>query len=131
MNKLILTGILCFSCLFSFSQEISKTDSTSTLKDSRIDQLNKTYKSSYKLKGYRIQIYSGDKRGQRETRLAFTQSYKTIKAHESYGQPYFKVRVGDFRTKLEAIKFKNELINHFPICFIVNNVDIEITELIK
>ena len=108
MKKLFLVGILSFSVQFLLAQ----TDSlTTVVKDSRIDKLNETYKTSYKLKGYRIQIHSGNKRQlANQARLAFTRNYKKVKAHDAYEQPYFKVRVGDFRTKIEALKFKNKLI---------------------
>ena len=34
--------------------------------------------------------------------------------------PNWKVRVGRFRTKLEAEKLKNEIIKNYPHCFIVD-----------
>ena len=51
------------------------------------------------------------------------------KAHLNYKQPYYKVRVGDFKTKLEALKYKNFIIKEFPNCFIVKD-QIDINELI-
>ncbi len=132
MKEYALIIILSFFSLSIFSQE-SDNDSINKnltiIKDSRIDKLNDTYKSSYKLEGYRIQIYSGNKKQPaRQARQIFTQVYKKTKAHESYEQPYFKVRVGDFRTKLEALKFKNELVKHFPDCFIIKD-EIEIENI--
>jgi len=130
MKKLFLVITLCFSFLFLFSQEENKTDSlTSVIKDSRIDKLNNTYQASYKLKGFRIQIYSGNKKQPaNQARSTFTRIYRKKKANMNYEQPYYKVRVGDFRTKIEALNFKNELIKHFPNCFIVND-EIDIEEL--
>lgn len=95
---------------------------TPVVKDSRIDKLNNDYKSTYKLEGYRIQIYSGTKKQPaRQARMQFTQRYRDTKAHEDYESPYFKVRVGDFKTKLEALKFKNELTKYFPNCLIIKD----------
>lgn len=95
---------------------------TPLIQDSRIAKLDAAYKSTYKLEGYRIQIFSGNKRQPaKDARLRFTRVYRKTKAHEVYEQPYFKVRVGDFKTKLEALKFKNELNKHFPNCFIVKD----------
>ena len=128
MKKLIFILCLSFSFHLAFSQvnnmrdSIRKGSSVNIIKDNRIDQLNETYVSSYKLMGYRVQIYSGNKKQPaNQARITFTQLYKSEKAHELYEQPYFKVRVGDFRTKVEALKFKNELIKHFPNCFIVRD----------
>ena len=104
---------------------------TAVIQDDRIDKLDKTYTSLYELEGYRIQIYSGNKKQPaRQIRLKFSQLYRDVKAHESYQQPYFKVRVGDFRTKLEALKFQKEIQRHFPNCYIVKD-QIEIEELLK
>lgn len=133
MNKIIVLISIFFTVNTLFSQEFNPTDSTKKnhtiiVKDSRVDKLNDTYNSSYKLEGYRVQIYSGNsKQPAREARQRFSQLYRQIKAHESYEQPYFKVKVGDFKTKLEALKLKNDLSKHFPNCFIVKD-EIEFKE---
>lgn len=133
MNKIIVLISILFSVNTLFSQENNATDSikkshTIIVKDSRVDKLNETYTSSYKLMGYRVQIYSGNsKQPAREARQRFSQLYRQTKAHESYEQPYFKVKVGDFKTKLEALKLKNDLSKHFPNCFIVKD-EIEFKE---
>ena len=124
--KFFLSSVLVIF-IFGVSQaQENNNDSTQTIthviKDSRIGKLEAAYKSTYKLEGYRIQIFSGNKRQPaKDARLKFTRVYRKTKAHEVYEQPYFKVRVGDFKTKLEALKFKNELTKHFPNCFIVND----------
>ena len=99
-----------------------KPSKTTVIKDSRIDKLNTNYTETFKLEGFRVQIYSGNKKQPaREARLKFSRVYRKTKAYEVYEQPYFKVRVGDFKTKMEALKFKNDLIKHFPNCFIVKD----------
>ena len=130
MKKITIASIFNIFVLCSFSQEKSDSDSLSfVIKDKRIDKLNETYKSSYKLIGYRIQIYSGNKRQPaNEARSIFLRIYSKKKAHLNYKQPYYKIRVGDFRTKLEALKFKNELLKHFPNCYIVSD-EIDVNEL--
>ena len=102
--------------------------STTIIKDNRLDKLEDNYKATFKLIGYRVQIFSGtNKQPARDARYTFVQSYNSVKSYEIYEQPYFKVRVGDFKTKIEALKFKNELTKHFPNCFIVND-EIEFKE---
>ena len=125
MKVFISSILILLTTIVSYAQE-NTNDSlktiTPTIKDSRISKLDAAYKSTYKLNGYRIQIFSGNKRQPaKEARLRFTRIYRKTKAHEVYEQPYFKVRVGDFKTKLEALKFKNELTKHFPNCFIVKD----------
>ncbi len=58
------------------------------------------------LDGYRIQLYFGNEREKaREVKTAFLRQFSDMSAHESYQQPNFRVRVGDFRTRLEALRF--------------------------
>jgi len=124
--KFFLSSLfVLFICGNSKAQE-NKNDSSKTItpiiQDSRISKLDAAYKSTYKLDGYRIQIFSGNKRqAAKEARHRFTRVYSKTKAHEVYEQPYFKVRIGDFKTKLEALKFKNDLNKYFPNCFIVKD----------
>lgn len=118
-----------FFCLFcalinTFGQDSTTINESkiSIVKDTRIDKLNTNYTETFKLEGYRVQIYSGNKKQPaRDARLRFTRIYRKTKAYEMYEQPYFKVRVGDFKTKMEALKFKNDLTKHFPNCFIVKD----------
>jgi SPOR domain len=123
--KIFFITILVF---FTFNVAYCQADSLSNIeevKDYRINILNKTYKSSYKLKGYRVQIYSGNKKQPaKQARARFIQKHKKIEAYVLTKLPYFKVRVGDFKTKLEALKFQKKLTKDFPHSFIVND-DIE------
>lgn len=135
MKKILILSAFIFSGQITFSQEntdtntVVKTSKTFIIKDNRIDDLNETYKSTYSLKGYRVQIYSGNKKQPaNQTRSNFLRLHPKTKAHLTYIQPHYKVRVGDFRTKLEALKYKNRIINEFPNCYIVKD-EIDIAEL--
>jgi len=136
MSHIFLSLLLTFLFINTVFAQISVGKDavvykTKIIQDTRIEKLNENYTSLYKLEGYRIQLYSGNKKQPaRQVRLEFSQLYRDIKAHESYQQPYFKVRVGDFRTKIEALNFQKELQDHFPNCFIVTD-EIEIGELLK
>lgn len=100
-------------------------------KDARIDQLIKVHESSFKQDGYRVQIFQGNKKQPaREAKSKYISMHTKNKAHEIYQQPYFKVRVGDFRTKLEALAFQKEIMGQFPNSFIVKD-EIEVDELLK
>lgn len=121
---ILVFAIVLQSSLYAQTEE--KKDSTKHLsyliQDYRIEKLNTVYENTYELTGYRIQIYSGSKRQPaRQARLKFTQKFKNISAHEKYDQPNYKVRVGDFKTKLEALKFQKEIMSFFPDCYIVND----------
>lgn len=130
----ILTVIFNFNI---FCQDNSISDSSnviskvSVIKDAGIENVLQTYKSSYTLNGYRIQIFSDNKKQPaRDEKARFLSSFNSVKAHEVYQQPFFKIRVGDFRTKLEAYKFQKEIQAQFPNSFIVKD-EIDIEQLLK
>lgn len=83
------------------------------------------------VEGYRVQVFSasgtGSSQKAREARTKFLTFYPTLKAYTDYEAPNFRVRVGDFRTKLEAEKIKKMISQEFPACFIVP--DFIVTEL--
>ncbi len=135
MKKILIISGLLILGRTTFSQEnidtnIVKQGSINIIKDSRIDKLNDSYSDTYQLKGYRVQIYSGNKRQPaNQARSTFLRVHPKTKAHLNYAQPFYRVRVGDFKTKLEALKYKNFIIKEFPNCFIVTD-KIDINELI-
>jgi len=124
MKKQSLLLIFLFVCKWILCQTDSTNHSTvSVIKDNRIDSLNKRYQKSFKLKGYRVQIYSGTKRPPaRQIRARFKNNFTEIAAHENWEPPYYKVKVGDFKTKLEALKFQMEIKEEFPNSFIVKDI---------
>jgi len=72
--------------------------------------------------GYRVQLHFGNDRDKaREVKAKFLSAYQNISAYESYQQPNFRVRVGDFRTRLEALKFLKEIKAEFPSSFVVTD----------
>ncbi|TAL57629.1 MAG: SPOR domain-containing protein [Bacteroidetes bacterium] len=97
------------------------------LQDKRVNELmlkhiliNEAKKE--KMKGYRVQIHFGPEKSKAlDVRANFTMQYANSKAHLDYHQPYFKIRVGDFRTKLEAYKLLQEISDDFPGAFIVSD----------
>lgn len=130
MKSFILILSICCTSQTVLSQENSdslKTSNNNIIKDNRIDVLEETYKSTFKLIGYRVQIHSGNKRQPaNQARASFLRIHPKTKAHLDYEQPYYKVRVGDFKTKLEALKYKNFIAKEFPNSFIVKDeVDIK------
>jgi hypothetical protein len=54
--------------------------------------------------------------------------FPSVEAYEKYDQPNFNIRVGNFRTKLEAYKFLKQVQPEFPTAFIVQD-EIEFPEL--
>lgn len=76
--------------------------------------------------GYRIQIYFGNGKSAREktnnVRVEFISKNPEIKAHIVYDNPYFRVKVGDYRTKSEALYFLTKIKLDYPDAFIVTDI---------
>lgn len=75
------------------------------------------------LSGYRVRIFFDNRqssRGESEEILrSFLGKYHGIPAYRTYQNPFFKVTVGDFRTKSEAIELLRRIRSDFPAAFIV------------
>ena len=73
--------------------------------------------------GYRVRIYfdnSQSSRAESENILrSFRLLHHDIRAYRSYVNPYFKVTVGDFRTRSEAMDFLEDIRSEFPSAFVV------------
>ena len=70
--------------------------------------------------GYRVQIYNGTNRKDAyNAQEKFTNLYPDTRTYISYSEPNFKVRAGDFRTRLEAEKVMQELRGKFTSLFII------------
>jgi len=69
--------------------------------------------------GYRVQIFYGsDRREVYSAQSKFNSSYPELNTYITYKQPNYYLRVGDFRTRLEAQRLMNELRPIFPTLFI-------------
>lgn len=73
--------------------------------------------------GYRVRIFFDNRQSARqdseEMMDRFEIMYPGIPAYRSYVNPYFKITVGDFRTRSEAKHFLKQIIGAFPKAFIV------------
>jgi len=81
----------------------------------------------YGMEGCRIQIYASSNRNAREesnkARAEFMSKFPDIVSYPLYAEPgYFKVRVGDFRTRIEAYKLFEIISKEFPGAYIVPDV---------
>jgi hypothetical protein len=70
-------------------------------------------------RGYRVQIFLGDRKTAEDTKRTFLQKYPDQPAYLSWLAPNFRLRVGDLRTRLEAEKLLQELRIVYPGSYIV------------
>jgi hypothetical protein len=78
----------------------------------------------YGMDGWRIQIYNGSSRNAREesgkVQAEFISRFPDISSYQLFADPgYFKIRVGDFRTKAEAAKLFLLISKQFPEAYFV------------
>lgn len=75
------------------------------------------------ISGYRVRIFFDNKQTARtesqRTLARFESMYPGIRAYRTYTNPYFKVTVGDCRTKSEAMAILARIKKTFPNAFIV------------
>ena len=93
--------------------------------DKEIDSLHLKFKkinlSQSGIQAYRLQIaFASTKNEINIMKLKFIEKFPNIPIYLSYSTPYYKLRVGNFRTKLEAEKIKSKLIKNYPGSYIVS-----------
>lgn len=149
MNKLLLIFVFIvvnislfaqdqtkkFDDLLYFQDTLGNTIANSggnitIIQDARLEQLMFNYSKAYKRKSqktWRVQIYFGTGRSGRASAQAvrnnFEVNYPGIPTYLIFEEPYFKVRVGDFDTKIDAERLKMQLIEDYSQLFIVEDND--------
>ena len=80
-------------------------------------------KKSGTMSGFRLQIYFGSGENAHnqaiKIKTEFLSSNPNVKIYLQFKSPDFIVRVGNFRTKSEALKMKKALLFQFPNAFII------------
>ena len=116
-----------FLIIIIFSKNLlaqTNFDKSNFFFEKKIDSLIYKYKninsSKNGINAYRIQIHFASKKSEiNKMKLKFIEQYDEIPIYLSYTSPYYKLRVGNFRTKYEAEKMKNKLVSSFPGSYIV------------
>ena len=103
--------------------------SVEIVQDERITQLADQYLkmslSNPEIEGYRVQVFfdsgSNSKNKAANIKAEFEAVYIGVKSYLSYKEPYYRVRVGDFRTLTEAVGFQKKIAADFPNSFPVKD----------
>lgn len=104
------------------TNQVPKTGRVEIIQSERIFKLDSLKKIHPTLpNGYRVQIFFGRRDAAREKKIEFIRQYPETGAYISYLAPNFRLRVGDFRTKLDCEKFKKEIGKSFPGSYIVKD----------
>ena len=108
--------------LVAFTQSKTNSDSESkkmAVNQKKINHLVKKYKKILKstggAEGWKLQIKFTSKREDiLPYQVKFTNLYTEIPAQITFDSPYYKLTVGNFKTKNEALKVKHKISKNFP-----------------
>ena len=125
MQSICLFILLQFFALLVSAQE-KKQGKLHINADPRIDSLlnisRRINEEKQSIPGYRVQVYFGsDRKKANEIKTGLLQKHSDLPAYVMYQQPHYKVRVGDYRTRIEAYKLSRQLSAEYPSAFIVRD----------
>ena len=131
MKKIILIlSCLIFSVSFLSAQNINITE------DYNVSRVMTRYvdinKNAVGIEGWRIQLVATtDRRKMEQDRQNFMQNYPDISVDWTHEKPYYRLRAGAYRTKLEALRAINMLKKDYPSAFPAKDSNIEPREFLK
>ncbi|MDR2907039.1 MAG: SPOR domain-containing protein [Bacteroidales bacterium] len=114
--------------LFIWTTLMLDGEPVKTVQDARVERLvNKhiEHNRAASVNGFRINIFSQSGNNSRSAALvaqtAFTEKFPELKSYISFEEPYFKVKIGNFRTRLEASAALEQLKDHYPQAYVVRD----------
>ncbi len=117
----LLIGMTLLLSNFSFAQ-----GTVEIIKDSRIDGLVRNEgaivapATTPQITGYRLQLFfDTNKSAVDDARSRFIAMFPKVDTYVEFTAPHYFLKVGDFRTQMEAEKIKAEAEKSFPTSFVV------------
>jgi hypothetical protein len=125
---LVISALLPFAPLFA-QQADSALKKTEIIRDERVDQLVQKHiqvnQAIATMDGFRIQVFSDSGVNSKAKAQAVYDEvmlkYPGNGVYLTFKSPNYKVRIGDFRTKLDAQRFLIELTLDYPNAFIITD----------
>ncbi len=118
-----------FGFIFLTFAVLSQKGKVEIIKDARIDGLVKKQgavippATSPQVPGYRVQLFfDSDRKAIDDARSKFIAAYPKIDSYVLFNAPNYVLKVGDFRTLLEAERIKDSFVQLFPTSFIVKEL---------
>jgi hypothetical protein len=127
--NLLIAGVLlfCLSPNKAFTQHYS-TNSQDSLVKLLVNRHIAIGQAKRTMPGYRVQIHFGSSRTKaNEVKTDFLKLYPNVGSYLVYHQPNFKIRVGDFKTRMEAQKFLKDIQPLYSTAFLVKD-DVKLPE---
>ena len=127
MRRFVLLSLIFLLSLGGFAQ---RKGSLQIDQDSRIERLmrrqREVYAENNTMNGYRIQIFMeiGNEAIQHaeSVKKDFMQQFPEIPIYLTYEQPNYRLRVGDFRNRVEALKYLKRIKPSFNLAFVTADI---------
>lgn len=76
------------------------------------------------MQGFRVRIFfdlgQQSRKNSEDLQFKFMETFPGIPAYRTFDSPYYKVSVGDFRTRDEALRFLKVIEKQYPKAFVVS-----------
>ncbi|CAN5769123.1 hypothetical protein BH10BAC2_BH10BAC2_31290 [soil metagenome] len=84
-------------------------------KQAAVNKLTAKMTSNGQFKGFRLQVLNSRSRDEAfKIKSELLQLFPNQKSYVLFQSPYFKVRIGNFIEKSEALSFRNQLVKKYP-----------------
>jgi hypothetical protein len=95
--------VFLFLLIASNQSTYSQNNTNSSVEVKNLIAKKRAFNSKFGY-GFRVQIFYGDETKARSLQNKFKASFPNVSAKLEYDQPYWKVQVGNYKTRLEADK---------------------------
>ena len=130
-----MNQVIMIICLLTPSLMLGQPGELTVIQDDKIYTLLARYEEDHLkllennenkgITGYRVQIFfdSGNYSGDRADRVKkeFEKKYYDIPAYITWKAPNYRVRVGDFRTRLDAEKYLKRINRIYPNAWVIKD----------
>jgi hypothetical protein len=125
-NIIFIIFLLIFN---QIKAQTAKEGSLKIIQDNRVDKLvmiHSQFKTAHpEIEGFKIQIFmdSGNDAVDRAKMVVenFTLNFPEIPVELTYGAPYYRVRAGNFRNRVEAEGYLKKILPYFSQSFITKD----------
>ncbi len=135
MRKYLIALVVLMSSISAMAQEFYVEEPVKIYQDERVDTLLALQKKINEFNllneehdgvdGFRIHLYfeSGNDSKDKTmyVRDGFLRRYRDVGAYVIYESPYYRLRVGDFRSKIEAERYLQQIIRRYPAAYVVTS----------
>jgi hypothetical protein len=121
LTKITLAGVFLF--ILNNNNLWAQNNGVSINQDPKFEQLleekRKINSSITANDRYKIQIFYGDIQNARKVLADFQKNFPSLDATIIFSSPNYKVQVGNFKTKIEADRNRQEILTKYPDALVV------------